>query len=74
MIVVPLLVVLEVVSSSSGRSYADRLFHRRNGSDLCAFGLRTIFRLQNDVEKKAKKEERIARSLQSQKAGKWRSG
>ena len=42
---VPLLVVLAVLtvvplllSSSIGKSYVDRLLHRRNGSDLCAFG------------------------------------
>ena len=41
MIVGPMLVVLVVtvvplvLSSSSGMSYADRLIHRRNGSDLC---------------------------------------
>ena len=32
-----------------------RLFQRRNGANLCAFGLHSIFVLENDVEKEAKK-------------------
>ena len=57
-ILVVVTVVPLVVSSNSGKSYADRLFNRRNGSALCfwfAYYLRVTERRGKGSEERGKR-------------------